>query len=224
MTQHIWSAIDSYFCETLVLQDEALLQALQDSDRAGLPQHHVAPNQGKLLHLLARMQGARKILEIGTLGGYSTIWLARALPQTGRLVSLEADARNVEVARANISRANLSDRVEIRLGKAIDTLPKLFVEGMAPFDFIFIDADKTNNPQYLDWSLKLSRPGTVIVCDNVVREGAVLNAQDTDPSVIGIRRCLELMAEEPRLSATAIQTVGAKGFDGFAIALVSSRP
>jgi predicted O-methyltransferase YrrM len=221
MTQNIWSAIDSYFCGTLVPQDEALLGALQNSDRAGMPPHQVAPNQGKLLYLLAKMQGAKNILEIGTLGGYSTIWLARALPQTGRLISLEADARNVEVARANISRAKLSHFVEIRLGRAVDTLPKLFAEGMAPFDFIFIDADKANNPQYLQWSLKLSRPGTVIVFDNVVRNGAILDVGDTDPSVVGMRRCLEMMSAELRLSATAIQTVGEKGFDGFALARVN---
>jgi predicted O-methyltransferase YrrM len=221
MTQKIWSALDAYFCETLIAQDEALRRALQDSDRAGLPQHQVAPTQGKLLHLLAKMQGARTILEIGTLGGYSTIWLARALPQTGRLISLEADARNVEVARANIARADLSRLVEVRLGRAIDTLPKLSAQGIGAFDFIFIDADKANNPQYLQWSLKLSRPGTVMVFDNVVRNGAVLDAGDTDPSVVGMRRCLEMMSAEPRLSATAIQTVGEKGFDGFAIARVN---
>lgn len=222
MNQQIWSAVDEYFCETLIPFDQALSDALRDSDAAGLPQHNVAPNQGKLLHLLARLQGARKILEFGTLGGYSTIWLARALPEGGRVVSLEANPEAAAVAKANIARAGLSHVVDIRIGKAIDTLPLLAQEGVAPFDFIFIDADKPSNPEYLEWSVKLSRPGTVIVGDNVVRNGAVAEATSTEPNVVGVRRFFELMAGNPRLSATAIQTVGSKGFDGFSLAIVSA--
>ena len=222
MNQETWSAVDAYFCERLIPFDQALSDALRDSDAAGLPQHSVAPNQGKLLHLLARLQGARRILELGTLGGYSTIWLARALAKGGRLVSLEANPRNAEVARVNIARAGLSDIVDIRVGKAIDSLPLLAQEGIAPFDFIFIDADKPGNPEYLEWSVKLSRPGTVIIGDNVVRNGAVADAASTDPNVVGVRRFFELMAENPRLSGTAIQTVGSKGFDGFSLAIVSA--
>ena len=222
MNQEIWSAVDEYFCETLIPFDQALSDALRDSDAAGLPQHNVAPNQGKLLHLLAKLQGARKILEFGTLGGYSTIWLARALPAGGRVVSLEANPKAAAVAKANIARAGLSHVVDIRIGKAIDTLPLLAQEGVAPFDFIFIDADKPSNPKYLEWSVKLSRPGTVIVSDNVVRNGAVAEATSTDPNVVGVRRFFELMAGHSRLSATAIQTVGSKGFDGFSLAIVSA--
>jgi predicted O-methyltransferase YrrM len=221
MNQETWSAVDAYFCECLVPSDAALFAALRNSDAAGLPQHNVAPNQGKLLHLLAKLQGARKVLELGTLGGYSAIWLARALPEDGRLVSLEASPKNAAIARANIAHAGLSHIVDIRVGKAIDTLPVLAQEGIAPFDFIFIDADKPTNPQYLEWCLKLSRPGTIIIGDNVVRNGAVADATSTDPNVVGVRHFLELMAEDPRLSATAIQTVGSKGFDGFLLAIVT---
>lgn len=221
MNQELWSALDAYFCESLVPSDDALSQALLDSDAAGIPQHSVAPNQGKLLHLLAKIQGASKILEFGTLGGYSTIWLARASPEGGLLVSLESNLTNAEVAKANVARAELSDMVDIRIGKAIDTLPMLVEEGIAPFDFIFIDADKASNPLYLEWSLKLSRPGTVIIGDNVVRNGAVAEPTSTDPNVIGVRRLFELMSGNPRLSATAIQPVGSKGFDGFSLALVT---
>ena len=178
--------------------------------------------QGKLLHLLARAIGARNVLEIGTLGGYSTIWLARALPDGGRLISLEADARHAEVARANIARAGLEDMVEVRLGMALDILPGLAAEVGEPFDFVFIDADKPNNAAYFDWALKLSRPGSIIVVDNVVRDGDVIDAASDSPTVQGVRRLLERLAAEPRVSATAIQTVGTKGYDGFAIALVTS--
>jgi predicted O-methyltransferase YrrM len=167
------------------------------------------------------MAGAREALEIGTLGGYSTIWLARALPDDGRLITLEVNAKHAEIARRNVARAGLGDKVEVRTGAALTTLPRLEAEGLAPFDFVFIDADKTNNAAYLEWALRLSRPGTVIVVDNVVREGAVVEAASRDPDVIGVRRMFELMAREPRLSATAIQTVGAKGWDGFALAVVS---
>lgn len=223
MNQAVWSAVDDYFCDTLIPFDQALDDTLRHSEAADLPPMSVTPNQGKLLHLLARIQGARKVLEFGTLGGYSTIWLARALPSGGRLVSLEANPKAAAVAEANVERAGLADVVDIRVGKALDVLPQIEAEGIAPFDFIFIDADKPNNPRYLAWSLRLARPGTVIVGDNVVRDGAVADAASTDPNVIGVRSFLELMAAEPRLSATAIQTVGSKGFDGFSLAVVSAE-
>ncbi len=222
MSQETWSAVDAYFSERLVPTDPALDQALRDSDAAGLPQHNVAPNQGKLLQLFAQMQSARTILEIGTLGGYSTIWLARALPEGGRLVTIEASAEHASVAIANIARAGLSHIVDVRIGKAIDILPLLEQEEIAPFDLIFIDADKPSNPEYLEWSLKLSRPGTVIIGDNVVRNGAVTDGSSTDRNVIGVRRFFDLIAENDRLSATAIQTVGSKGYDGFSLAIVKS--
>jgi predicted O-methyltransferase YrrM len=221
MNQAQWTEVDDYFAELFVPPDPVLDAALAASDAAGLPAINVAPNQGKLLMLFARMKGARRILEIGTLGGYSTIWLARALPPDGRLVTLEADAHYAEVARANIARAGLSDIVELRLGPALDTLAALVKEKAQPFDLIFIDADKPNNPRYFAFALELSRPGTLIVADNVVREGAVARKGSRDPGVEGIRRFNELMAAEPRVSATAIQTVGSKGYDGFAIALVT---
>ena len=199
---------------------------LAASDAAGLPAIAITPNQGKLLELLARVHGARSILELGTLGGYSTIWLARALPEGGRLVTLEADPRYAEVALANIAGAGLAELVQLRVGLALQTLPELVSEGAGPFDLIFIDADKQNNPGYLEWSLKLSRPGSLIVADNVVRGGAILDPDASDPrlgdgGVRGVRRFYELLAAESRVSATAIQTVGAKGHDGFALALVS---
>jgi predicted O-methyltransferase YrrM len=202
--------------------DEALDAALEASAAAGLPAIDVAPNQGKLLYLLARMQGARTILEIGTLGGYSTIWLARALPAEGRLISLEADARHAEVARANIARAGLAKIVEVRVGKALNSLPRLAAEGSAPFDMIFIDADKEGNPKYFVWAMKLARRGSVIIADNVVRDGAVIDAKSRDADIRGIRRFNEMVAADPRVSATAIQTVGSKGYDGFAIVLVTA--
>jgi predicted O-methyltransferase YrrM len=216
-----WSEVDSYFGRTLIESDPALEEALAANAAAGLPSIDVSAPQGKLIHLLARMAGARKALEIGTLGGYSTIWLARALPDDGRLITLQVNAKHAEIARRNVARAGLGDKVEVRTGAALATLPRLEAEGLAPFDFVFIDADKTNNAAYLEWALRLSRPGTVIVVDNVVREGAVVEAASRDPDVIGVRRMFELMAREPRLSATAIQTVGAKGWDGFALAVVS---
>jgi predicted O-methyltransferase YrrM len=223
MNQETWSSVDKYFTDLLVPSDPALNAALADTDAAGLPQHNVAPNQGKLLQLLAKICGARTILEIGTLGGYSTIWLARALPAGGRLVTLEANPKHAEVAFANIVRAGLASVVDLRVGKAVDILPRLAAEGIAPFDLIFIDADKPSNPEYLGWSLKLSRPGTVIIGDNVVRNGAVTDSSSTDPNVQGVRRFLQLISSEPRLSATALQTVGSKGYDGFAIAIVQER-
>ncbi len=205
---------------TLIGSDPALEEALAANAAAGLPSIDVSAPQGKLIHLLARMSGARKALEIGTLGGYSTIWLARALPDDGRLITLEVSPRHAEIARRNVARAGLGSKVEIRTGAALTTLPKLEAEGLAPFDFVFIDADKTNNAAYLEWALRLSRPGTVIVVDNVVREGEVADPASRDPDAVGVRRMFELMAREPRLSATAIQTVGAKGWDGFALAVV----
>ena len=222
MTEELWTAVDRYLGDLLAPADSALEAALAASAAAGLPAINVSPVQGKLLHLLARAIGARNVLEIGTLGGYSTIWLARALPEGGRLISLEADARHAEVARANIARAGLQAIVEVRLGMALDNLPGLAAEWREPFDLVFIDADKPNNPAYFDWALQLSRPGSIIVVDNVVREGDVIDADSDSSTVQGVRHVLERLAAEPRVSATAIQTVGAKGYDGFAIALVTS--
>ena len=216
-----WSEVDSYFANTLIGSDVALEATLAANAAAGLPSIDVSAPQGKLIHLLARMMGARKALEIGALGGYSTIWLARALPDDGRLITLELNPKNADVARRNLARAGLVGKVEIRTGAALETLPKIEAEGLGPFDFVFIDADKTNNAAYLEWALRLSRLGTAIVVDNVVREGEVIDAASRDPGVIGVRRMFELMAREPRLSGTAIQTVGAKGWDGFALAIVS---
>ncbi|CAM5488693.1 O-methyltransferase [Streptomyces aurantiogriseus] len=221
---HTWTAVDDYFNTLLVEEDEALGVAGAGSEAAGLPPHQVAPNQGKLLHLLARIQGARTILEIGTLGAYSTLWLARALPEGGRLVTLEADPGHAEVAAANIARAGLAEVVDLRVGKALDTLPKVAEEAGeagAPFDLVFIDADKPSNPEYLEWALRLTRPGSVIIGDNVVRDGAVTDADSEDPRVRGVRRFTELIAGHPRLTATAVQTVGEKGYDGFVLALVT---
>ncbi|MFF2044154.1 O-methyltransferase [Kitasatospora sp. NPDC058170] len=222
MPQQTWTAVDDYFNDLLVEQDDALLAAVADSAAAGLPPHQVAPNQGKLLNLLARVHGARRILEIGTLGGYSTIWLARALPEGGRLVTLEADERCAAVAGANLARAGLAEVVEIRAGRALDTLPLLEREQAGPFDLVFIDADKPANPDYLDWALRLTRPGSLIIGDNVVRDGAVTDSASEDPRVQGVRRFTELVAAHPRLTATALQTVGEKGYDGFVLALVTA--
>ena len=218
--QDRWTAVDRYLADRLIKPDPALDAALEASTAAGLPAHGVSPTQGRLLELLARLQGARTILELGTLGGYSTIWLGRALPADGILVTLEANARYAEVARGNIARAGLADVVELRVGPAEQTLAQLAAEGGGPFDLIFIDADKASNAQYLTSTLALARPGTVIVADNVVRGGAVLDRDCADPSTQGVRRFFDLLAAEPRVSATAIQTVGEKGYDGFALALV----
>lgn len=212
-------AVDAYLSGLLAPADEALAAALADSEAAGLPAISVSAVNGKLLHLLARIQGARRILEIGTLGGYSTIWLARALPSDGQLITLEYSARHAEVARANLARAGLDKVVEVRVGAALDSLPRLADEG-AVFDLVFIDADKVNNPHYLEWAVKLTRPGSVVVVDNVVRDGRVVDAQSTAPDVTGTRTALQLLADHPKLDATAIQTVGAKGYDGFALARV----
>jgi len=220
MNQETWTAVDRYLAGLFVPSDPALEAALEDSVAAGLPPINVSPNQGKLLQLLARMQGARNILEIGTLGGYSTIWLARALPAGGRLITLEFEPKHAEVARANLVRAGLGGVVEQRVGRALDTLPQLATEGCGPFDLIFIDADKPSTADYFVWALRLSRRGSVIIVDNVVRKGAVSDAASDDPNVRGMRRFHELLAVEKRVSATVIQTVGSKGYDGFAVALV----
>ncbi len=214
-----WAAVDRYFEEHLIREDAALKAALAAGDSAGLPPIGVAANMGKLLMMVASMVGARRILEIGTLAGYSTIWMARALPQDGKLISLEIDPHNAKVAHANLVAAGLSTLVDIRLGPALDSLPTLGDEG--PFDLIFIDADKSNNAAYLDWALKLARVGSAIVVDNVVRGGAVADPKSRDASVIGAREVTVAIAAEPRLTATAIQTVGAKGHDGFILALVT---
>jgi predicted O-methyltransferase YrrM len=220
MRQEQWTAVDRYLTDQLAPADEALAAALAASEAAGLPAINVAPNQGKFLHLLARIHGARTVLEIGTLGGYSTIWLARALPEDGRLISLEFSPAHADVARANLAHAGLDKIAEVRTGAALETLPGIESEGAGPFDLVFIDADKQNNPHYLEWAVKLTRPGSIIVVDNVVRNGAVVDADSSDPAVQGTRRTIELMAAHPRLSATAVQTVGSKGYDGFALALV----
>jgi predicted O-methyltransferase YrrM len=224
MTQAQWTAVDRYITDRLVPEDPALDAALRASAAAGLPSINVSPAQGKLLTLLAQVQGARSILEIGTLGGYSTIWLARALSAGGRLVTLELDPGHAEVARANIVRAGLGDVVEVRVGVALDTLRQIAAEGRGPFDLIFIDADKPSYPSYFEWSLKLARRGTLIVIDNVVREGKILDPASDDPRVRGTRELYDRLAAEPRVSATAIQTVGSKGYDGFAIAVVTAEP
>jgi predicted O-methyltransferase YrrM len=220
MSQEQWDAVDHYLTDLLVKEDPALDDALKSSSEAGLPAINVSPSQGKLLHLLAKIQGARKILEIGTLGGYSTIWLARALPPDGQLITLEADPKHAEVAQANIERASLSGIVEVRLGRALETLPQLQADGAGPFDLVFVDADKPSNPDYFEWALKLTRAGSVLIFDNVVRHGAVIDDTRDDPGLLGTRCLIELLATDPRVDATAIQTVGVKGYDGFAIALV----
>ena len=221
MAEEHWAAVDRYITHLFVPPDRGLAGALASSAAAGLPAINVAPNQGKLLHLLARMIGAQKILEIGTLGGYSTIWLARALRDGGRLITLEADPKHAEVARANIAAAGLADVVELRLGRALETLPGIAAEGIGPFDLVFIDADKPSNPDYFAWAMRLTRPGSLIVVDNVVRRGAVIEGDSDDPNVQGVRRLNEMIAAERRVSATAIQTVGSKGHDGFAVVLVT---
>lgn len=222
MNQDRWESVDRYIIDRLVPADPILEAALQANAAAGLPPHDVAPNQGKMLYLLARMIGARRILEIGTLGGYSTIWLARALAPGGRVVTLEADPKHAEVARGNIARAGLSRLVDLRVGLALDCLQNLEGEAVEPFDLVFIDADKPNNPAYLSWALRFTRPGSLIVGDNVVREGAIVDPADPDLRVQGVRQFFNQLAAEPRLVATAIQTVGIKGYDGFALALVES--
>lgn len=223
MAQDLWTAVDGYISDLFIAHDFALEAALDSSKAAGLPTINVSPAQGKLLNLLARVQGARKILELGTLGGYSTIWLARALPPEGHLISLEIDPRRAEIARANIARAELAHAVEIRVGPAADSLQQLLAEGRGPFDLIFIDADKPGYAEYLQWSLKLSRPGTLIIADNVIRKGAVADPASADENVQGIRKFNVALAAEKRVTTTVIQTVGCKGYDGLALILVTGN-
>ncbi len=211
-----WAAVDEYLSRLLIPPDDALQAALADSEAAGLPPISVSPNQGKLLELLAHTQGARRTLEIGTLGGYSTIWLARALPADGRLTTLELSSKHAEVARVNLERAGIGAQVEILVGPALETLARL----TGPFDLIFIDADKENYPGYFDRAVRLSRPGTLIIADNVVRGGNIVDAQHADPRVQGVRKFLEQLANDKRVNATAVQTVGSKGYDGFVLARV----
>ncbi len=220
VSQDQWTAVDRYITDLFVPPDPILDAALQSTAEAGMPQINVAPNQGQLLHILALSIQARSILEIGTLGGYSTIWIARALPPDGTLVTLEANPAHAEVARANIARAQLGDMVQVRVGPALETLPQLAAESHGPFDLVFIDADKINTPAYFEWALKLARPGSLIITDNVVRDGAVIDTASDDPSVQGVQRFNSSLAAEPRVTATVIQTVGSKGYDGLAIALV----
>jgi predicted O-methyltransferase YrrM len=215
-----WIEVDNYLRTALSKPDAALEGAIRDSAAAGIPDYSVTANEGKFLHLLARIHGSRRILEIGTLGGYSTIWLARALPADGKLVTLEIDPHHASVARANFSKAGVAHLVELRQGPASETLPVLAADDPLPFDLFFIDADKANNSLYFEWALKLSRPGSVIVVDNVVRNGAVIDPHDSDPSVRGTRQLIEMVSAERRVSATALQTVGSKGYDGFLVALV----
>lgn len=212
--------MDRFIGERLIPKDSILDETLKANVAAGLPAIDVAPNQGKFLYLLAKICGAKRILEIGTLGGYSTIWLARALPLDGRLVTLEAEEKHAKAAAANISRGGLSSQVELRLGRALESLSRMQEEGAEPFDLIFIDADKPNNGAYLEWSMKFSRPGTVILTDNVIRDGAIVDPANTDAGVHGARLLFERMGADPRLEATALQTVGSKGYDGFAMAVV----
>jgi len=223
MTEPLWTAVDHYIDGLLVPPDAALDAAIESSTAAGLPPINVTPSQGKLLHLLARIQGARRILEIGTLGGYSTIWLARALPEGGRLITIEASSKHADIARANILRAGVDNLVDLRVGLGLEVLPRIAAEGGGTFDLTFIDADKQSIPEYFSFALKLSKPGSVIIVDNVVRDGRVIDANSSDPDIQGIRRFNEMLAAEPRVSATAIQTVGAKGHDGFAIVLVTGH-
>jgi predicted O-methyltransferase YrrM len=218
--QEQWSAVDNYIVEHLIGPDPVLDEALANIEKNGMPTISVSPAQGKQLFLLAKLVQAKRILEIGTLGAYSSIWLGRALPKGGKLITLEANQKHVSVAQANIAHAGLSDLIDVRQGKALDTLPKLAEERNAPFDFIFIDADKENIPNYFEWSMKLSHPGTLIVVDNVVREGALADRNSQDLNVKGCRRFHEMLSGDSRVSATTIQTVGAKGYDGFTMAIV----
>ncbi len=218
--QETWAAVDRYFGDLLAPEDKELSAILAANRDAGLPSIDVPALLGKFLDLLVRISGAQRVLEIGTLGAYSTIWLARALPANGQVVTLEIDPRHAEIARANLKAAGVLDRVEILIAPALDSLRTIHAGGATPFDLVFIDADKKSMPEYLDWSLKLSRPGTIIVADNVVRDGKVIEPDNPDENIQGVRRMTELIAANPRLRATAIQTVGARGYDGFAIALV----
>lgn len=218
MTEPAWTEVDRYLLDTLHGDDPVLAEVLRRNQLAGLPAIDVSALQGRLLHLLARMHGAKRILEVGTLGGYSAIWLARALPDDGHLITLEYEPAHADVARSNLAAAGVASKVDVRVGAALDTLPQL--QPLAPFDFIFIDADKPNYPGYVDWAVRLSRPGSVIVLDNVVRRGAIVDAHGGDANVEGTRAALQWLGQHPRLRSTAIQTVGAKGWDGFALAIV----
>ncbi|MEF3303727.1 O-methyltransferase [Paenibacillus sp. GYB003] len=218
---HLWNEVDRYMADRLIPRDDVLESVLEANRSAGLPPIDVTPAQGKLLHILARMQGAKRMLEIGTLGGYSTIWLARALPADGRLVTLESNPLHVRVAQANLANAGLDGIVTVRAGDALEQLARMDEERTEPFDFIFIDADKPNNPGYLQWALRFARPGTVIVGDNVVRDGNVIREDSDDPRVQGVRTFFDMLADNPAVTATAIQTVGSKGYDGFMIGIVS---
>ncbi|MFJ7755372.1 O-methyltransferase [Peribacillus muralis] len=215
-----WDEVDLYFSNKLHATDHIMNSILKANEEAGLPAIDVSPNQGKFLHLLAKLCGAKSILEIGTLGGYSSVWLARALPEGGRLITLEYEEKHAKVAEANIKKAGLADKISIIVGAALDTLPKLNEQGLTSFDLIFIDADKVNNPEYLRWALKLSRPGTVIITDNVIRDGKVLDPDSEDPNVKGIRTFVDQLSEDPRIDSTVMQTVGMKGYDGFVIGRV----
>ncbi|OPA80983.1 methyltransferase [Paenibacillus selenitireducens] len=215
-----WEIVDQYITECLIPYDSVLEEVLLANKQAGLPPIDVAPNQGKLLNIWVQMKQAKRVLEIGTLGGYSTIWMARALPADGHLVTLELEPRHAEVAQANFVHAGVDHRIELRVGNALDQLAKLEQENTEPFDLIFIDADKPNNPHYLKWALQFSRPGTVIIGDNVVRAGEVVDVHSTDPRIHGVRAFYDMLAAEPSIDATAIQTVGSKGYDGFAIGIV----
>ncbi|ENF7815601.1 O-methyltransferase [Enterobacter soli] len=217
--QQQWSAVDNFMISSLIPQDDVLQQVLENNKRAGLPEHDVAANQGQLLALFVRMTQARRVLEIGTLGAYSSIWMARALPADGQLITLEADQTHADVARQNIHLAGLDTRITLIEGPALTSLEKL--GDVLPFDLIFIDADKPNNPGYLEWALHYSRPGTLIIGDNVVRDGEVINGQSDDARVQGVRRFIEMIGDNPRLTATALQTVGVKGWDGFTLAMVN---
>ena len=223
MSEKAWSKMDEYIGEQLLADADPIFeQVLRANATGGLPSIDVSPAQGKFLNLMVRISGARQILEIGTLGGYSTIWMAKALPPGGSLISLEFAPKHAAVAKDNLARAGLLDRTEVRVGPALDSLPKLAAEKKAPFDLIFIDADKPNNPRYLEWAIKLSRPGTVIILDNVVRDGRVVDATSTDPTVVGTRAAFDLLKGHPRVDSTALQTVGAKGWDGFVLGVVKA--
>ncbi|HYS69627.1 MAG TPA: O-methyltransferase [Gemmatimonadaceae bacterium] len=222
MAEDLWTDVDQYFSDKLLPKDPILESAAEAAEKAGLPPIAVSPNQGKFLQLLSQIIGAQSILELGTLAGYSTIWLARGMRPGGRLITVEVDPKHADVAKSNISRAGLKDAVEVRLGSALDVLPQLFAEKRGPFDLIFIDADKENIPDYFEWSMKLSHPGTLIIVDNVVRDGAVIDANSPDPRIEGVRKFVDLLAAESRASGTTIQTVGIKGYDGFAMVLVGA--
>ena len=222
LSEDRWMEVDDYLCDLFVPSDPALDSALAACAAAGMPPINVSPNQGKFLFVMAKAIGARRVLELGTLGGYSTIWLARALPRDGRLVTIEVNVKHADVAHGNFARAGLSDVIDLRVGSALDVLPRLAGDGLSPFDLIFIDADKESYPAYLAWAIKLARAGTLILVDNVVRDGAVVDAQSDDPRVQGVRRFNALLAADPRVSATEIQTVGVKGYDGFAAIVVTT--